>query len=150
LGRHAAHRVEKLLELPQSRRAYPHRSFPRGQPFEDRADRIELQQFLSQDLPDNCAAKRRTLNEPKDVEIAQRFAYRRLTDGELFGDARLDDPIARSEAAVEDVVNQLVANLLAKDTALAAPCSPSNTRHIPDRRHVLPRWLSAVVPMDHG
>ena len=102
----------------------------RGQALEDRPDRIELHELLDRNLADDGASKRRAHHETEQVEVAQRLADRRLTDAELLGDAHLDDALARRQTAVEDVFDQLVANLVAKDAALASRALGS--RHFGD------------------
>ena len=122
-----AHRREQTFELLQRRRVDARRRVPRRETLEDRADRIELHELLDRNLADDRAAKRRAHHEAEQIEIAQRLADRRLTDAELLGDAHLDNALAWRQAAVENVFDQLVANLVAKDTPLAsrAFCSRS-------------------------
>src|SRR4029453_13459969 len=114
------HRCEQPLELLQRRCVDAKRRVPCSEPFEDRANRIELHELLDRNLADDRATKRRADDEAEQAESAQRLPHRRLTDAELLGSAHLDDAFARRKATVEDMFDQLVANLIAEDAPFPA------------------------------
>ena len=114
----STHRREQAFELLQRRRVDAKRRVPCRETLEDRADRIQLHELFDRNLADDGAAKRGAHHEAEQIEIAQRLPHRRLTDAELLGDAHLDDAFARRQAAVENVFDQLVANLIAEDAPL--------------------------------
>ena len=56
-------------------------------------------------------------DEAKQLEVAQRLPHGTLAHAELLRDFRFDDPGAGRKAAVENVLDQLFADLLAEDAA---------------------------------
>jgi hypothetical protein len=116
--RGAAQREQQLLELLQAGRIDARGRFSRRQPFERRANGVDLHEVFDGDLPDHRAAVRRADNEAEQLEIAQRLSYGGLADAKPLRDARLDDAVARRETAVEDVVDQVIADVLAKHAPL--------------------------------
>src|SRR5918993_53433 len=115
--RGGAHRREESFEFFQRRLIDALSRVARGKTFEDRPDRIELHELLDRNLTDDSAAKRGADDEPEQVEVAERLSNRCLTDAELLRDAHLDDALARCELAIEDVFDQLIADLVAENAA---------------------------------
>jgi hypothetical protein len=114
----STHRREQPLELLQRRRVDANCRVPCRETLEDRADRIQLHQFLDRNLANDRTAKRGADDESEQIEIAQRLPHRRLADAELLRNAHLDDAFAGRQAAVENLFDQLVANLIAEDAPL--------------------------------
>ena len=115
-----AHRLAHRLELDLERGHVALellRREPRGELLERGANRVDLDQLLLVDHAHARAAKRLRLDEPQQLEVAQRLAHGRLARAELLRDPRLDEPLARLELAARDPLQQDVLHLLAQDGA---------------------------------
>ena len=73
------------------------------------------------------------LGESEQLEVAKRFADGRLAHAKPLRDPDFDHPIARHQAAVQNVVDELVADLLAKDALLRRWGGPTSDPDGPDR-----------------
>ena len=80
--------------------------------------RVALGDLVGAHRPHSCAAEGLGLDEPQDLELAQRLAHRRLADTELLGDPQLDDALARLVVALDDALHEDVLDLVAKDRAV--------------------------------
>ena len=86
VGRRFAHLGDELFETTERRLIYPLGRGSRGDAFERRANRIDLEQIRFGDLANLRAAEWRADDKTEQLEIAQRFPNRPLTDAELLGD----------------------------------------------------------------
>ena len=82
--------------------------------LEDGADGVDLDQLGLAEAPDTGAAERLRLDEPQELEVAERLAHGRLARAELGRDPRLDEPLAGLELPAHDAVEQDVLHLLAQ------------------------------------
>jgi hypothetical protein len=108
------HRRDQLLQPGQRRVVDPRGRGARGDPFERRADRVDLEEFVRGDLAHLGAAERRADHEPEQCQVAQRFPHRGLADAELLRQAGLDNTGAGRQSSAQDVVDQLFANLVSE------------------------------------
>ena len=113
----------------------PLRRLLRRELLEHGAHGVDLDQLGLAEPAHARAAKRLRLDEPQQLEIAQRLAHRRLARAELVRDARLDEPLARLQLAADDAVEQDVLHLLAqhgsRDRAHAVPAATIRHRRRP-------------------
>ena len=91
-----AHRLELDLERRYVARELLGRK-PSGKLLQRRAHRVDLDQLLLVEDADARAAERLGLDEPQQLEIAQRLAHGCLTRPELLRDPRLDEALAGLE-----------------------------------------------------
>ena len=78
---------------------------------------IDLDQLGLAEAADAGAAERLRLDEPQQLEVAQRLPDGRLARAELVRDPRLDEPLARLQLAAHDPLEQDVLHLLAENGA---------------------------------
>ena len=116
----AAHRLAHRLELLLERGHVPLEPLgrePGGELLERGAHREDLDHLLLVEHAHARAAEGLRLDEPQELEVAQRLAHGRLARAELLRDPRLDEPLARLELPARDPLQQNVLDLLAEDRA---------------------------------
>jgi hypothetical protein len=101
--RSGPHRIELTLERPNVALRLL-RSLAGSKLLEHHAHRKDGQELLVVDRPDTGSAERLRLDEPQELEVAERLADRCLARSELACQPRLDEPLARLEVAAKDAL----------------------------------------------
>ena len=85
--------------------------------LERHADGEHGQELLVVHGPYPRSAEGLGLDEPQQLEVAQRLAHGRLARAELACEARLDEPLPRLEVAPKDALEQEIPDLLSENGA---------------------------------
>ena len=114
-SRFAARSIASSARSSARRSRSPCARLPRGELLEGGADGECGQKICVVDRTNPGAAERLGLDQPQELKIPQRLAYRRLARTQLPRKPGLDQPLARLQLAAKDALEEDLLDLLPED-----------------------------------